>query len=97
MLFEEEEMVEVVVNTYRARAAEIGDLAHNPHGAVGGEAGVFLRGLDEDERRCEPPQLPPTTPFEPSLTTRYTIVFRIAHESAKAMKQYMSERSTNKR
>jgi hypothetical protein len=26
-------------------------LAHNPQGAIGGEAGAFLRGLDEEERQ----------------------------------------------
>jgi hypothetical protein len=42
-----------VWKTYKLRAAEIADLAHNPQGAIGGEAGVFLRGLDEEERHCE--------------------------------------------
>lgn len=37
--------------TFKKRAAEIADHAHNSRGAVGG--GVdFLRGLDETERQC---------------------------------------------
>ncbi|KAF9888021.1 DNA replication protein [Aspergillus nanangensis] len=49
-LFEEEEMVEILENTFKKRAAEIADHAHNPKGVLGG--GVeFLRGLDETERQ----------------------------------------------
>ncbi|PLB33318.1 DNA replication protein PSF3 [Aspergillus candidus] len=49
-LFEEEEMVDVLLNTFAKRAAEIADHAHNPKGAMG--QGVdFLRGLDEMERQ----------------------------------------------
>lgn len=43
--------------TFKARAAEIADHAHNPRGALG-EGVEFLRGLDEMERQCEPLQLP---------------------------------------
>lgn len=35
--------------TFKKRAAEIADHAHNPRGAVS-EGGDFLRGLDEAER-----------------------------------------------
>ncbi|KAI2730482.1 hypothetical protein CBS147332_2334 [Penicillium roqueforti] len=49
-LFEEEEMVDVLSDTFKKRAAEIADHARNSRGAVGG--GVeFLRGLDETERQ----------------------------------------------
>ncbi|KAJ5567469.1 hypothetical protein N7535_006775 [Penicillium sp. DV-2018c] len=60
-LFEEEEMVDVLSDcvgqvglttrqTFKKRAAEIADHAHNSRGAVG--TGVdFLRGLDETERQ----------------------------------------------
>ncbi|KAJ5440892.1 GINS complex [Penicillium cf. griseofulvum] len=49
-LFEEEEMVDVLGDAFKKRAAEIADHAHNSRGAVGG--GVdFLRGLDETERQ----------------------------------------------
>jgi GINS complex subunit 3 len=50
-LFEEEEMVDVLINTFKKRAAEIADHAHNPKGALG-EGADFLRGLDETERQC---------------------------------------------
>ncbi|KAI9884208.1 MAG: DNA replication protein [Watsoniomyces obsoletus] len=48
-LFEEEEMVEVLSETFQKRAAEIADHAHNPRGAMSDSA-EFLRGLDETER-----------------------------------------------
>ena len=37
--------------TFRKRAAEISDHAHNPQGALG-DGVEFLRGLDETERQC---------------------------------------------
>ncbi|OKO92775.1 DNA replication complex GINS protein psf3 [Penicillium subrubescens] len=49
-IFEEEEMVDVLIDTFKKRAAEISDHAHNPRGAVG-EGVDFLRGLDESERQ----------------------------------------------
>ncbi|KAJ5380172.1 DNA replication complex GINS protein psf3 [Penicillium cataractarum] len=49
-IFEEEEMVDVLIDTFKKRAAEISDHAHNPRGAVG-EGVDFLRGLDETERQ----------------------------------------------
>lgn len=39
------------MQTFKERAAEIADHAHNPRGALG-EAQDFLRGLDELERQC---------------------------------------------
>lgn len=50
-LFEEEEVVDVLSETFKKRAAEIADHAHNPRGALG-EGADFLRGLDEMERQC---------------------------------------------
>ena len=41
-----------VRQTFKERAAEIADHAHNPRGALG-EAQEFLRGLDEMERQCK--------------------------------------------
>lgn len=38
--------------TFKKRAAEIADHAHNPRGALG-EGADFLRGLDEMERQCQ--------------------------------------------
>lgn len=38
--------------TFKKRAAEIADHAHNPRGALG-EGAEFLRGLDETERQCK--------------------------------------------
>ncbi|KAL6708983.1 DNA replication protein [Coniothyrium glycines] len=49
-LFEEEEMIEVLSDTFKARAAVIADQAHNPRGALG-EGADFMRGLDENERQ----------------------------------------------
>jgi hypothetical protein len=39
------------VQTFKKRAAEIADHAHNPKGALG-EGVEFLQGLDETERQC---------------------------------------------
>lgn len=50
-LFEEEEVVDVLSETFKKRAAEIADHAHNPKGALG-EGAEFLRGLEEMERQC---------------------------------------------
>ncbi|OKL59863.1 DNA replication complex GINS protein psf3 [Talaromyces atroroseus] len=49
-LFEEEEMADILSDTFRKRAAEIADHAHNSRGALG-EGVEFLRGLDETERQ----------------------------------------------
>jgi len=76
-LFEEDEILDVLTETFRVRAAEIGDHAANA-GAVGARnvgVGVstdgveFLRGLDETERQ----------------------LFRVSHDSAKAQRQWMNE------
>ena len=44
-LFEEEDIVDVLMETFKKRAAEIADHAHNLRGAQG-EGADFLRGLD---------------------------------------------------
>ncbi|KAI8935220.1 DNA replication protein [Plenodomus lindquistii] len=49
-LFEEEDMIEVLSDTFKSRAAVIADQAHNPRGALG-EGADFMRGLDENERQ----------------------------------------------
>ncbi|KAF2449455.1 DNA replication complex GINS protein PSF3 [Karstenula rhodostoma CBS 690.94] len=49
-LFEEEEMIEVLSDAFKSRAAVIADQAHNPRGALG-EGADFMRGLDENERQ----------------------------------------------
>ncbi|KAE9365794.1 GINS complex, Psf3 component [Stipitochalara longipes BDJ] len=54
-LFEEEEVCDVLLESWRVRAAEVGDHAvssgKGKGGGVGGGEGVeFLRGLDEKER-----------------------------------------------
>ncbi|KAF2089334.1 DNA replication complex GINS protein PSF3 [Saccharata proteae CBS 121410] len=48
-LFEEEEMGEVLSETFKSRAKVIADQAHNPRAQ--GEGADFLRGLDESERQ----------------------------------------------
>ncbi|KAL3426742.1 DNA replication complex GINS protein psf-3 [Phlyctema vagabunda] len=80
-LFEEEEICDVLMQTFRARAAEISDHASNAGagarggggGGVGGEGVEFLRGLDESERA----------------------LFRSSHDSSKAMKLWMGEVKKN--
>ncbi|KAH8600754.1 hypothetical protein B0O99DRAFT_503257 [Bisporella sp. PMI_857] len=67
-LFEEEEVAEVLMNSWRKRAAEISDHASNAgHGSRDGVE--FLRGLDDKERD----------------------LFRAAHDSSKAMRNWMGE------
>lgn len=80
-LFEEEEVCDVLMDTWRKRAAEISDHASNAGhggraggGVVGGSDGVeFLRGLDESERG----------------------LFRAAHDSSKATRTWMGEMKKN--
>ncbi len=72
-LFEEEEILDVLTETFRARSAEIGDHAANA-GAGARSIGIgastdsveFLRGLDETERA----------------------LFRVAHDSAKDLRSW---------
>ncbi|KAL1627600.1 DNA replication protein [Neofusicoccum ribis] len=49
-LFDEEEMGEILAESFKTRSKVIADQAHNPRGALG-EGADFLRGLDEDERQ----------------------------------------------
>ncbi|EEH20975.2 DNA replication complex GINS protein psf3 [Paracoccidioides brasiliensis Pb03] len=49
-LFEEEEMVDVLMEAFKKRSMEIADHAYNSQGALG-DGVEFLRGLDETERR----------------------------------------------
>jgi len=44
-------LIENISQTFKKRAAEIADHAHNPRGALG-EGAEFLNGLDEMERQC---------------------------------------------
>ncbi|KAI9765575.1 MAG: DNA replication protein [Geoglossum simile] len=96
-LFEEEEMVEVLSETFKKRAAEIADHAHNPRGALG-ESAEFLRGLDETERQCM--LGPPRSGFPPGCKASnadflFGEVFRAAHDSAKSMRSWMGEMKKN--
>lgn len=82
-LFEEEDVCDVLMETFRARAAEINDHASNAGassqrgggggGGVGNEGVEFLRGLDEMERT----------------------LFRASHDSTKAMRVWMGEMKKN--
>ena len=80
-LFEEEEVCDVLMATWRKRAEEISDHASTSAaggkgagGGVGsGDAVEFLRGLDESERA----------------------LFRAAHDSGKAMRLWMGEMKKN--
>ncbi|KAF8475849.1 hypothetical protein BDZ91DRAFT_195997 [Kalaharituber pfeilii] len=49
-LFEEEELGDILAESFKVRAREVADHAHNPRGALG-EGADFLRGLDEMERQ----------------------------------------------
>jgi GINS complex subunit 3 len=75
-LFEEEEVCDVLLESWRVRASEVGDHAVSTGsgskgggGAGGGEGVEFLRGLSEEER----------------------VLFRSAHDSSKAMRVWMGE------
>ncbi len=53
-LIEEEQLATVLVEAFKLRAAEIADIAQNPHGAaVGDEGDTFYRGLDDSELKCK--------------------------------------------
>ena len=49
-LFDEDEIVDVLTETFKSRAASIADHAHNLRGAQA-EAQEFLRGLDQMEEQ----------------------------------------------
>jgi GINS complex subunit 3 len=78
-LFEEDEVMHVLTESFRSRAAEIGDHASNAGGVgagrggggpgVGTEGVEFLRGLEESERQ----------------------LFRVKHDSAKAVRVWMGD------
>lgn len=75
-LFEDDDMLDVLTETFRVRAAEIGDHAANAGsanrtggGGVGNDGVEFLRALDEMERA----------------------LFRSSHESAKATRTWMTD------
>lgn len=79
-LFEEEEVCDVLMETWRVRAAEISDHASHAGagqrsggGGVGNDGVEFLRGLDEAERG----------------------LFRAAHDSTKEMRVWMGEMKKN--
>lgn len=67
-LFEEDEVTEVLSETFKQRAAELADMAQNVRKVS--SADTFLRGLDERERE----------------------LFRAAHDSAKAVRNWMGEK-----
>lgn len=75
-LFEEEEVCDVLMDSWRERAAEISDHASNAGqgqrtggGGVGNDGVEFLRGLDEGERG----------------------LFRGQHDSSKGVRSWMGE------
>lgn len=47
-----EDLLQVIIDTFRSRIARLSDHAHNPHAALN-EGLEFLRGLDETERACQ--------------------------------------------
>ena len=49
---ERDDLLQIIVDTFRSRVAKLADHAHNPRGALA-EGMDFLRGLDETERACE--------------------------------------------
>ncbi|KAJ9607357.1 DNA replication protein [Cladophialophora chaetospira] len=49
-LFEDGKVLDTLLDTFKERASEIADQAHNPRGALG-DGAEFLRGLDEKERQ----------------------------------------------
>ncbi|EGC43143.1 DNA replication complex GINS protein psf3 [Histoplasma capsulatum var. duboisii H88] len=89
-LFEEEEMVDVLMETFKKRAMEIADHAHNSRGALG-DGVEFLRGLDETERQLLPLLLTPLMLTVPCVGGNIYQVFRAAHSSAKEMRAWSGE------
>jgi GINS complex subunit 3 len=77
----------ITPQTFRRRASEIADHAHNSRGALG-EGVEFLRGLDETERQCMPIL---NAPITMNTLTDASLVFRIAHESAKDIRIWAGE------
>ena len=73
------------IQTFKERAAEIADHAHNPRGALG-EAQDFLRGLDEMERQCRC-----SCYTKSNSGADWPTVFRSAHASSNAMREWMGE------
>jgi GINS complex subunit 3 len=69
--------------TFKKRAAEIADHAHNPKGALG-DGVEFLQGLDETERQCK------WHSFERWIST-HKIVFRVAHDGARETRIWAGE------
>ncbi|KAJ9498682.1 DNA replication protein [Exophiala xenobiotica] len=49
-LFEDQAVLDTLLDTFKSRASEIADQAHNPRGALG-DGADFLRGLEESERQ----------------------------------------------
>lgn len=74
-LFDEDDVLNVLTDSWKKRAVELGDFASTVGGKEGGGQGKgdkqteFLRGLEEGERE----------------------LFRRSHESAKAMRKWMGE------
>ncbi|KAJ5570094.1 uncharacterized protein N7459_009524 [Penicillium hispanicum] len=83
-LFEEEDMVDVLSDTFKTRAAEIADHAHNPRGAVG-EGVDFLRGLDETERQCTGPAHTWLILVASSLDMEAAVMDRKSHRRSSAV------------
>ena len=52
LLSDDEKVCDVLAQSFKVRAREISDHAHNPRGALG-EGADFLRSLDEMERQGE--------------------------------------------
>lgn len=47
-----EDLLQIIVDTFRTRVSKLADHAHNPQGSMT-EGVEFLRGLDETERACK--------------------------------------------
>ena len=95
LLSDDDKVCDVLANSFKVRAREISDHAHNPRGALG-EGADFLRSLDEMERQGEscllyillPPPLFFFNCFPEARLMTAKIVFKAAHESAKLMKAF---------
>jgi len=83
-LFDEDDMIDVLADSFKSRVAIIADQAHNPRGALG-EGADFMRGLDENER-----QRTYFTIAEYS-SVNIILVFRAAHDSAKGVRTWMTD------
>ena len=86
-LFEEDEIVDILTDTFKNRAAELANHARSSRGLIG-EGGESPKGLDELEKQRK--QAIGYLAYYPE-GLNYIPVFRRAHESSKAAQAWLGE------